>query len=165
MGAKYPDYVMLPGRERRVLAAAWLCDVVKVREKGNNAGELVEAILASTGLPKGNPWCAAAQHVVALVSQTWHPKTGAASVRVWRDKGRTSGRAIPVKSAKRGDLLTKDYGNGKGHIGVCVRRLGPLIASIEGNTGSGEAGSQRDGDGMYRRTRLAKFWDVALNGD
>jgi hypothetical protein len=32
------------------------------------------------------------------------------------------------------------------------------VYSIEGNTGPGESGSQRDGDGLYRRVRPRSFW-------
>lgn len=155
-----------PGRERRVQAARWLCDVVKPRElSGRNDGAVVEALLANVGLGKGAPWCAAAQAFVADVAGVWRPEHGAASVREWRFQAGKVGRRILVKGAIRGDLLTKDYGGGKGHIGIMIKRLGPWIFGIEGNTGSGDAGSQREGDGMYRRVRLARFWDDAIRGD
>lgn len=61
-------------------------------------------------------------------------------------------------SPKRGSICMKNSGKGRGHIGIVVKTFGPWVTSIEGNTGPGEAGSQRDGDGMYRRTRLKRFW-------
>lgn len=34
-----------------------------------------------------------------------------------------------------------------------------------GNTGPGNEGSQRDGQGMYRRVRTVLFWDCGIRGD
>lgn len=165
LAAKYPGYAVMSGRERRVLAAAWLNDLVKPREKtGNNDGEVVEAILQSCGLGKGNPWCAAAQTTVALVARVGKPIHNPASVREWRLWAKHD-RYIPVKSVQRGDLVTKDYHKGKGHIGIVVKRFGIWVTSIEGNTADGDTGSQREGQGMYRRTRLISFWSDAIRGD
>lgn len=165
--AHYDGYKTFPTRERRVLAAAWLCDAVKPRElSGRNDGAVVEAILANVGLPAGNPWCAAAQALIADVAKVLRPSRdeAPASVAGWRRWARKIKLDIPIKLIRRGDLVTKDYGGGKGHIGIVVKRIGPLIWTIEGNTGPGEVGSQRDGDGLYRRTRPAWFWSDAISG-
>lgn len=163
---KYPDYASKPSRERRILASAWLCDVVKPREAtGNNDGAIVEEILANVGLGKGYPWCAAAQALIADVSNTWRPKSGAAAVSTWRLAAKNALRTISLNDIKRGDLVTALYANGTGHIATVLVRVGPLVYSIEGNTGPGAEGSQRDGQGMYRRIRNIKFWHDAARGD
>lgn len=164
LGWKYPGYGLLPARERRVLAAAWLCDVKKPREKtGHNDGEVVEAIQACGHGSKGQPWCAYAQICIALVSRTWHANTGL--VADWRYEAKAAKRTILLTEVQRGDLVTARYPNGTGHIGCVLKRIGPFILGIEGNTGPGTEGNQRDGQGMYRRTRLLRFWHDAMRGD
>jgi len=166
LNRKYPGYVSMSGRERRVLASAWLCDVIKPREAtGNNDGPVVEAILANVGLGKGYPWCAAAQSLIADVAGVWRPKSGAAAVSTWRLAAKNSHRTIDLKDIQRGDLVTALYSNGTGHIGTVLIRIGPVVYSLEGNTGPGEEGSQRDGQGMYRRLRKVSFWHDAMRGD
>ena len=162
---KYTGYDKLPGRERRILAAAWLCDVVKPREQtGSNDGPVVEAILKNVGLGKGFAWCAAAQALIADVAKGWRPEEGAAGVMNWVRAARNVGRSKSVKNVVRGDLVAKGYGKGMGHIGIVIKRVGPVLWSIEGNTGPGEEGNQREGQGMYRRARMAWFWDYGIDG-
>lgn len=42
------------------------------------------------------------------------------------------------------------------HVGIVERVSGSSIITIEGNTSSGNSGSQSNGDGVYRRTRPLK---------
>lgn len=153
---KYPGYLDLPNGERVLLCMAYLCDAVKVKELWTNRGFWVEVFLDSAGVAPGNPWCASALTFACKVAEVETPG-GSALVKSWmlwfrrRDKDETL-------SPQRGMVAMHDAGNGKGHIGIVVRVVGPFVYSIEGNTGSGPNGSQRDGDGMYRRTRLKRFW-------
>ena len=161
----YPDYWNKPGLERRVLSVAWLCDVVRPREAtGHNDGEVVECLLKSAGVGKGNPWCAAAQSFCADVAKVWRPKSGSAAVLSWR----LQGSPLSLTDVKRGDMLIRDHGLGKRHIGCALKVYNVLgirwVKSIEGNTSAGDEGSQRDGQGMYRRTRLLRFWTHAVKG-
>lgn len=153
MEQKYPGYAKFPNGERVLLCMAWLCDAVKVRELGTNRGEWVSAMLDSAGVAPGNPWCASALTFACKVAEVKHPPHGAAAVRNW------SQFFTEWDTPKRGMVAMKNSGNGKGHIGIVVKVL-PLgmLWSIEGNTSSGEAGSQRDGDGLYRRLRHRRFW-------
>lgn len=59
------------------------------------------------------------------------------------------------KDAKAGDLVLFDWnGNGQpDHIGIVEKNCGSYIQTIEGNTSSGNSGSQSNGGGVYRRTR------------
>lgn len=165
LGRHYAGYAALPPRERRALAAGWVCDVLRPREAtGHNDGPEVQAILEGTGLHGDNPWCAAAQALIADVSRTWRPKEFAASVAKWRSAADLAGRRLQVRHAGRGDLVTKDYGKGKGHMALVLVNLKVLVKTAEGNTSPGEAGSQRDGQGFYRRWRLSKWWTDAIAG-
>lgn len=53
----------------------------------------------------------------------------------------------------------------QGHVGI-VERVFPefqLFHSIEGNTSSGDTGSQSNGDGIYRRVRYMKKMDFTVD--
>lgn len=153
---KYPEYSNLEAGERVLLCMAYLADAVKPREdRGNNRGQWVDCFLDAAGVPPGNPWCASALTFACKVAGVDCP-SGAAAVRNWRiwfgDKGKD------WTEPKRGRVAMKNSGGGKGHIGIVVKVIGPMVYSIEGNTSPGENGSQRDGDGLYRRVRLKRFW-------
>ena len=59
------------------------------------------------------------------------------------------------KNAKPGDIVYFDWdGNGNpDHVGFVEKNCGSYIQTIEGNTSSGNSGSQSNGGGVYRRTR------------
>jgi hypothetical protein len=160
MRAKYPSYDQLEPNERRLLCMAYLADEKRVREVGgNNRGKWVEAILESVGLGEGYPWCAAALNfasVVAVAPRPERPDYNPAAVLGWRKWAEALGKL--TTSPKRGSVAMHKTTESTGHIGVVVKVLGLWVYSIEGNTSSGESGSQRDGDGLYRRVRLKKYW-------
>jgi hypothetical protein len=131
---------------------------------GRNDGAEVEHMLRMTGLPQGNPWCAAAVYtglVEAGVrvpgggrayawSPTWHP----VERQVW-----TAKRGVNSKFQGKGgqqvrpaDVFGLHYPNlGRlGHVGLVWADAGQFWITIEGNTN--EAGS-REGDGVYRKRR------------
>ena len=154
LAARYPGYWQFEQGERVVLAAAILADDVKVREKtGANDGAWVGAILGSTGLNEGFAWCAATVEFCCEVAGV--KGQGSAGVMNWIRWFRANGKLV---SPARGTVAMKDYGGGKGHMGVVVRVVGPLVWTIEGNTSPGESGSQRDGQGLYRRVRARSWW-------
>jgi cell wall-associated NlpC family hydrolase len=68
-------------------------------------------------------------------------------------------RVIPIKKAKRGDLLIFDFtksGQAQ-HIGLAIKRFNRLtktIKTVEGNTGET---SQANGEGVYLKTRSKDF--------
>lgn len=157
---KYPSYWDLDPSERRLLCMAYLCDQLKVRESGgNNRGVWVEVFQTAAGIGPGDPWCAAAltfASIVAKADRPQRPTYNPAAVLGWRKWA--VGEDRTVGSPTRGDIAMHQTTSTTGHIGVVVKVVGPLVYSIEGNTGSGEGGSQRDGDGMYRRVRTKGFW-------
>jgi CHAP domain-containing protein len=134
---------------------------------GNNQGPWVKKFLAEVGLPEGYAWCDAFQS--------------------YEEHG-VAGRRLPIESASvgqtyatakqlgwvvtppaRGDLVCYDFdGDGQcdDHIGIVVKvlSLGPVLTlqTVEGNTSSGVAGSQADGDGVYLRRRVVSAKAVAF---
>lgn len=148
--------------ERVLLLMAWLADNQKVREVGVNRGFWVERFLAATGLGPGFPWCAAALAWCCDTLGIDRPRKGAAAVRNWVSWAKETGKFVAIDEARRGDFPFWLNPNGTGHIGVAVIVSAQAIVSIEGNTSSGAKGSQRDGDGLYRRSRLKRAWDGAI---
>lgn len=150
--------------EAVLLLMAWFADAMKVRESGYNAGYWVERFQHAANVERGAPWCAAAITFCCKALDVASPKPAPARVYSWMTWGKTHG--LLVKSPNRGDLclwLNKDT---TGHIGIVVRVVGPFIQTIEANTSSGDSGSQSDGDGLFRRTRLkSKFgYFIRLDG-
>lgn len=96
-------------------------------------GSFTDAVLADAGL-KGEP------------SSVYTP----AGLAAYRRLGRSP------KDPRRGDLVFFNFPGGEGvdHVGIVehVNRDGSL-ETIEGNTSPGNAGSQANGGGVYRRHR------------
>lgn len=139
---------------------------IGVREAtGRNDGDQVELILGRVGLGPGYSWCGAFVYVGCADAgvdlpggarqfawaPSWHPQQR----RVWqRSRGvnprwQGQGQRVPMP----GDVFGVYYSKlGRiGHVGI-VERWGTTVITIEGNTSSG---GSRDGDGVYRRRRLA----------
>lgn len=154
--AKYPSYASFTPGERVLLAYAYLADTIKVREQGANKGEWVEAILAEVGLPGGYAWCAALATFACHVASVKVIATAPARVQSWASNAKAKG--LLRDKPERGRLCFWVNADGTGHIGIVVRSALGFVYSIEGNTGPGDEGNQRDGDGLYRRVRLAKTW-------
>ena len=156
---RYPNYYDLDKNERVLLAAAVLADDIKVREEGeNNHGEWIEAILGAVKLEEGYPWCAAMIEFccdVAGVEQSGLSDRASAAVAQWLSWAKANGKV--VKDPQRGDLCVWIRTDGN-HMGIVVTPGTSYINSIEGNTSSGATGSQRDGGGCYRRSRLRSAW-------
>jgi hypothetical protein len=126
---------------------------IGVREAtGHNDGEPVEKYLASTGLGKGYAWCAAFVNWVYQQNGIEGPKTPAWSPSWFpNSKKYDSQKQIP----QPGDLFGI-YFRSKGriaHVGFIDKWQGTTVLTVEGNTN--EAGS-REGDGVYRKRRLAR---------
>lgn len=64
-------------------------------------------------------------------------------------------RAVSRNSLRKGDIVFFDW-DGSGdcdHVGIVESVGSSRITTIEGNTSSGNSGSQSNGDGVYRRYR------------
>lgn len=123
-----------------------------------NAGPYVKRVLARTGLPEGQPWCAAWVTDVGLcaLGAAW-PVLKTASVQQmaeWAAKARCRYKAVETPAVP-GDLFCLWYPQLKrwAHVGV-VRRVdadGKTIHTLEGNTsGSGS----REGWLVAEKTRV-----------
>ena len=116
-----------------------------VRElTGKNDGGRVEAYLASAGLKKGQPWCAAFVTWVYRQAGYLQPRTG------WSPALFPAARK--VKSTKPGVVFGIYYPELKriGHCGFVLQLKTDWLDTVEGNT---NGGGSREGDGVYRKRR------------
>lgn len=147
----------------RYLAGA-NCFVGFTEQGGPNAGQVVEAFLASVGLKKGQPWCAAFINFVGqrafsvLGKSTWPvPMTGGcAYLGSWAAK-----QKVLYKTGQPGDLVLFYYPKMKrfAHVGVLVAPVPGTKntwITIEGNTSG--AGSR---EGWMVRKHDARVIDPA----
>lgn len=132
-----------------------------VREAtGNNDGTEVEKYLASVGLSKGYPWCAAftTWNLKALEipnpQSAWSPNWAQYKDQVWSRKMVKTHR---VKAEpKPGDCFTVYYSSLKrvGHVGFYTGRASNgYFTTIEGNTNNN---GSRKGIGVFKRKRHPK---------
>jgi hypothetical protein len=113
-------------------------------------------------------WCA--QFVSWCYAQAGHyikgggwPK-GFAGVPYYIEYARRNN--LLTTTPQPGDIVCFDWNGDKraDHTGLFVRDLGGgFIETIEGNTSAGDAGSQSNGDGVYRRKRNKKFVQCYIN--
>lgn len=133
-----------------------------VTEKtGRNDGTEIKKILAAVGLPEGNPYCAAFvvfgfKCAVAMCNTIKKiPIAVTALARgIWNSAKQTGRKALTNKP-QVGDIVVWGFSTKpNGHTGRITKVLAFwLVQTIEGNTSSGVKGSQRDGGGIYYRTR------------
>lgn len=103
---------------------------------------------------QGGPWCAA--FVVDVLEQEGNTLLKevplpyyTVSMEAWAKK---TGRWKASKDCKPGDVLI--FGTTHAvHTGFLEKQRGSSVQTIEGNTSSGNGGSQTDGGGVYRRVR------------
>ena len=76
---------------------------------------------------------------------------------------RANNAVVPLKEAKKGDLVLFDFNRtGKAeHVGICSHDYDAatpnVIWTIDGNTSSLAGGSQANGDGVYKKVRAVSF--------
>ncbi|MBI4869439.1 MAG: CHAP domain-containing protein [Candidatus Wallbacteria bacterium] len=105
---------------------------------GNNRGEWVRKYLRPTGLPEGNPWCAAFVSWCFLQAvggeTTAMPFRYSAGARDIFRQGKSKG--WEVDSPEPGDLMVfwrESLSSGKGHIGFVEAIGNGFVQTIEGN--------------------------------
>jgi len=139
-GSGLPDRDLLKGDVVKIAQ-----NEVGVREaSGRNDGLKVEAYLASVGLHRGDPWCAAWVSWVFKQAGYPSPRTG------WSPDLFPSKRLVKVPEP--GDVFGiyfSDLGR-IAHCGLVEKFHHDLVYSLEGNTNNS---SGREGDGVYRRVR------------
>lgn len=126
---------------------------------GKNSGPEIDRFLASVGLDPGYAWCAAFVSYALEVARPApsFPQTRSALARHFR----VPGYAIDMRRAVASNM---EYEAGwivgwrrgtsiYGHVGFIIHGSGPRMRTVEGNTSPGSGGSQRDGGGVYIRSR------------
>lgn len=79
-------------------------------------------------------------------------------------------QTVSPSNIRQGDIGFYDWDNSGDcdHVGVCVARSGNTVYFVEGNTSSGNKGSQSNGDGVYKRERalslVKKVWRPKYTG-
>lgn len=146
---------------------------VGVVEHGRNNGQSVRRYLRATGLGPGYAWCAALTSWGLKVANVDGPKDSrgrvvrTAGARQFNSATGTISARLVLRGSQSpppGSIATWQRGSGwQGHSGLVVRDDNARVRgvgwylrcglTVEGNTSSGQRGSQRDGDGVYRRER------------
>lgn len=141
-----------------------------VREKNNdNRSPEIDAWHRYVGIPYGNPYCASFAINMFACGNYYEssplpkiPRVSALYKAAQKNPYRY--KTIPAYRVKQGvKLQPADLpcwahgvasGNFNGHVGLLTEQVDyQTFRTIEANTGSGNAGSQRDGNGVYRRLR------------
>jgi hypothetical protein len=102
----------------------------------------------------GQPWCAmgiswacAQLGIPWRFASTQAAETAAIKAGTWRS------------TPKPGDIARHRTGPNTGHVGVVeFLHTDGTLTTLEWNTSPDSSGSQRDGDGMYRKRRSRSFW-------
>lgn len=147
-GHRLPDgHLLTDGPARKNLLDIARREIGVREMTGNNDGERVEAYLATVGLKKGQPWCAAFVSWVFKQCGYTQPRTG------WSPA--LFNANVATKAIKAGNVFGIWFPNLKriAHVGLVEKREGDWVISIEGNT---NAVSSREGDGVYRKRRMVK---------
>lgn len=129
-------------------------------EQGSKYGRAYAEMVGDSyfaGPSKSVPWCAMFVSWVFNQCGQSMPGLPTASCSVIRNANRGTAREVSKTSAKPGDIVLFDWnpagGDGPDHVGIVEKNCGSYIQTIEGNTSSGNSGSQSNGGGVYRRTR------------
>lgn len=132
--------------------------------------DLLRKEMGRFGWTPGEPYCAAfAGAMVVLTAQGCGLRSDR-FVAVWTPhcmtnvRKFTSLKLLDLQPSDASIFLMKHGSSDSGHAGICVRVEGKypdrMLHTIEGNTMPGSSGDQRQGDGIYNRTR-----NVFTNGD
>lgn len=126
---------------------------------GNNDGPEVEMFLHSVGRHKGDSWCAAFVSYCLTAADVKEPKIRSGLARAFKkSKGLIDANDVlrGIKKVEPGSIVGWEKGNTIfGHLGFALTKWNKQYGTtIEGNTSSGEKGSQFNGDGVYIRSRI-----------
>lgn len=112
----------------------------------------------------GWPWCAFATSLAAKIHGSATAQAGFSgkfntlyvpAILDAARNGKHGMRVVSYDTAQPGDWVIFNFDGGvPDHIGILKNKIGNgLIRAIEGNTSSGNQGSQDDGGGVYERVR------------
>ena len=123
---------------------------------GHNDGPEVEMFLRSIGRKKGDSWCAAFVSYCLTMGKVKEPVLRSGMARAFITKTSIKAKDVLTGKVKVPDGYLVVYGKGNtiyGHIGLVKHWNKVSGQTIEGNTSSGDKGSQSEGEGVYERTR------------
>lgn len=149
------DSLAQPQLERAKQDIGWV-------ETGINRGSVADKANRLVQAPLGSPYCASYVSLVLHESKAQNPFVRSASSRAFITNESISVAAVIYKRAKvnPGDLVIWTRGgerSGLGHIGfvdsIAYDGYNTRFTTIEANTSSGQAGSQWNGSGIYKRRR------------
>lgn len=105
------------------------------------------------------PWCCVYQwdgcRLTGMSDLFYNGRKTASCGTLW-NWAKANGMVVPVTQAQSGDWVEFTFNGVKhAHIGIVVGKTvdGRYLYTVEGNTSSGSAGSQTDGEGVYFRKR------------
>jgi hypothetical protein len=107
------------------------------------------------------PWCAMSASKMyfdaGIIASVANTKKGFASCDAWLKYLTKNNQLVPIGQAKRGDLVFFQFDEDAqpDHVGIVKFHHTTLkyLKVFEGNTSSGKAGSQSNGDGFYLKRR------------
>lgn len=147
----------------RARAVNWAKARVGITEHpaGSNRGPKITAWQEMSGYPGGGvPWCQCFVNASAYVGtrKRLNPALiGGYTVSVveMANNGEHGLKRISLNEARPGDWLYFNFPGGESvdHVGLFMSRDGDTVFTIEGNTSSGNSGSQSNGGGVFRRER------------
>lgn len=129
-----------------------------VREVRPNRHPMIDTWNRFVGAPLGSPYCASFASWVLSRARVRAPVVRSA----WSQAFRVGWSVPPSRQAMQpGSVLVWRRGSSgwQGHVGFLVRLDGDRMLTVEANTSPTERGtvrSQRDGDGVYVKTRSWK---------
>ena len=131
---------------------------IGVIETAPNDGPEIRRFIRSVGFNYPISWCSAyiSYCLSAPDPEPIFPniRSALASRFITRQSIKASHVYLGIKTPPRGSLVIWRRGNTiYGHIGIVLFWNGKCGVTLEGNTSSGQAGSQADGDGVWIRNR------------
>lgn len=140
-------------QSKRIAAQKIYTGFIGIREAtGNNDGPVIKMVLASVGLPEGNPYCAAGVHYTLAKAGVPNSITGWSPTALNRKKPVWLNRVMHAKPqiADVGVLYYPNLGR-IGHAFFWDKAVNPdVFESVEFNT---NAQNSREGNGIWRRIR------------
>ncbi len=126
---------------------------------GSNEGPRIADYMAAVGLSDGYPWCAGFARKMLDQAEANRPDVRSAGATDY-----VTGASIDATSVLRGAeevargalAIWRRGDTWKGHIGIVRGWQQQCGRTVEGNTSPGDAGPQRDGDGVWRRQRCIR---------
>jgi len=148
----------------RARAVNWAKARVGITEHpaGSNRGPKITAWQEMSGYPGGGvAWCQCFVNASAYVGSRKRIKPiwfGGYTVSVVEqaNNGEHGLKRITLQAARPGDWIYFNFPGGESvdHVGLFMHsNFDGTISTIEGNTSSGNSGSQSNGGGVFRRTR------------